>query len=91
MIVLLYLKIYTATIVIFGIVLVIGLVVAYVNRITPSVTPVGQSNTMFLPPSQITIVSVPVNSESKGETKEIKVEEIKVEEIKVEEIKVETK
>lgn len=77
MIVTLYLKIYTATLVSFGLILVVGLIIVYINRIAPSVTPMGTSDVKFVHPSQITIVSVP--AESKGETKEVKVEEIKIE------------
>jgi len=79
MIVSLYLEIYTATLISFGLILVIGLVIAYINRIVQSVVPVGQSDTTFVNPSRITIVSVPTKSESKGETKEVKVEEINIE------------
>lgn len=79
MIVTLYLEMYTGTSISFGLILVIGLVIAYVNRIAPSVTPVEQKNSdiLFIHPSQITIVSVP--AESKGESKEVKIEEINIE------------
>jgi hypothetical protein len=79
MIVTLYLKIYTATLISFGLILVVGLVIVYINRIAPSVIPMETSDVMFVHPSQITIVSIPVESESKGETKEVKVEEINIE------------
>ncbi len=52
-IVCLYLELYTGAIFIFVITLVIGLVIAYMNRIT---------DTTFVHPSEITIVSVPVAS-----------------------------
>lgn len=71
MIVTLYLKIYTATLVSFGLILVVGLIIVYINRIAPSVTPIETSDVKFVSPSQITIVSVPVKS--------VKVEEIKIE------------
>jgi len=80
MIVTLYLKIYTATLISFGLILVVGLVIVYINHIAPSVAPTQQkkSDIMFVHPSQITIVSIPVKSESKGESKEVKVEEINI-------------
>ena len=78
MIVTLYLKIYTATLISFGLILMVGLVIVYINRIAPSVIPMETSD-VIVHPSQITIVSIPVESESKGETKEVKVEEINIE------------
>ena len=73
MVVCLALELYVGALFIFGVTLVIGFLFAYKHRVSPSINP----DITFVHPSQITIVSVP--TESKGESKEVKVEEINIE------------
>ena len=76
MVVCLALELYVGALFIFGATLVIVFLFAYTHRVSPP-TAVVNPDTTFVHPSQITIVSVP--TESKGETKEVKVEEINIE------------
>ena len=74
MVVCLALELYMGALFILCVTLTIGFLIAYTHRApTASVNP----DISFVHPSQITIVSVP--TESKGETKEVKVEEINIE------------
>lgn len=77
MVVCLALELYVGALFIFGVTLVIGFLIAYTHRRVSRPTAAVNPDTTFVHPSQIRIVSVP--TESKGETKAVKVEEINIE------------